>query len=252
MCRIAFISPLGGVGRTTLAAHLATLLAQRGVPTLAVDLSAQNALGLHLGLSEPPAIGWQTTMARGHWWGNSALENSAGVRLLPHGNPNADVNTLCQAPGWLNAQLAGLDLPTGSALVIDTPPLPAPLAMQAASCADVAVLTLDATVRSLQLHGAFKEFLASLPASVRWVVSITGVDPRSVLRREALRTLRQQWQDSLIPYPLHADDNVQQAQAQALCVHQSAPQAQSAHDMQGMASWLARFSGLAAAGEGAS
>lgn len=242
MHRIAFLSPLGGVGRTTLAAHVATLLAQRGQPTLAIDLSPQNALGLHLGLQAPPASGWHPAQAR--WWGDCALENSAGVRLLPHGAWSGSVGTARHEPGWLQAQIAGLDLPPGSTVVLDTPPLPAPLALQAAQCASLAVLVVDASVRSLRLQDALRDAIAQFPAGVRWAVALTGADPRSAARREALHTLRAQWQEHLIPYPLHADEHVQQALAQALCVHQHAPQSQAAHDLQGLADWIAQACGL--------
>jgi cellulose synthase operon protein YhjQ len=219
MHRIAFLSPLGGVGRTTLAAHVATLLAQRGQPTLAIDLSPQNALGLHLGLQAPPAGGWHP--AQGRWWGDCALENSAGVRLLPHGAWSGSVGTARHEPGWLQAQIAGLDLPPGSTVVLDTPPLPAPLALQAAQCASLAVLVVDASVRSLRMQGALRDAIAQFPAGVRWAVALTGADPRSAARREALHTLRAQWQEHLIPYPLHADEH-----------------------LQGLADWIAQACGL--------
>lgn len=240
MHRIAFLSPLGGVGRTTLTAHMATLLARRGQATLAIDLCAQNVLGLHLGLSLPPEHGWQPAQAR--WWGECALENSAGVRLLPHGAWSSA--GVVPGPGWLRTQMAELDLPPQSVLVLDTPPLPAPLALQAAQCASLAVFVLDATVRSLRLQGQLQRFAELLPAGARWAVALTGADPRSAVRREALHALRAQWQERLIPYPLHADEHMQEALAQALCVHQHAPQSQAAHDLQGMADWIAQACGL--------
>lgn len=42
---IAIVSPLGGAGRTTLTAHLATLVAMQGRPCLAIDLCRQSTLG---------------------------------------------------------------------------------------------------------------------------------------------------------------------------------------------------------------
>ena len=245
MKRIAFVSPLGGVGRTTLAAHVATLLARPGRPVVAIDLSPQNALGLHLGLHEPPADGWHAAAAHGGWWGDHALENSAGVRLLPHGARQRGEAAGSQ-PGWLQAQLASLDLPAGSVLVLDTPPLPAPLAQQAAQAADLVVLVLDASVRSLRLQPVLDDFIATLPAGTRWAVAATGVDPRSLSRRNALQALRQRWQDRLIAYPLHTDEHLQQALARAVCVHQHAPAAQAAHDLQGLAEWIAQACDLAA------
>ena len=48
---IGFTSPKGGVGKTTLAANVAALLAARGHKVLALDLDPQNALRLQFGLS---------------------------------------------------------------------------------------------------------------------------------------------------------------------------------------------------------
>ena len=82
---IAIVSPLGGCGRTTLTAHLATLLAQRGRPCLAIDLCAQNMLGRHLGMQPSAAPGWAALAAERQWWGQAALSNSDAVDLLPFG-----------------------------------------------------------------------------------------------------------------------------------------------------------------------
>ena len=46
------------------------------------------------------------------------------------------------------------------------------------------------------------------------------------------------WPGQLLPYVLHQDEHLPQAQAQGLCVHQMAPYAQAAHDLQGIANWL--------------
>lgn len=253
MRRIAFVSPLGGCGRTTLAAHVAALLAQHGLQTLAIDLSAQNTLGLHLGARELPLEGWHPSAAQGLWWGSAAQENSAGVRLLPHGlweagHAQALQERLHQDSQWLGTQLAGLDLAGTGAIVLDTPPLPSPLARQAAHCADLVVLALDASERSLRLHTPLQSFVSTLPASTQYAVAITGVDPRRSSRRDALRALHQQWGDRVIPYPLHDDEFVQEALAHALGVHQHAPQSQSAHDLQGIADWVARACGLSLGG----
>jgi cellulose biosynthesis protein BcsQ len=99
-------------------------------------------------------------------------------------------------------------------------------------------------VRSLHAHGALRSFVSELPAGTRYGVLITGVDPRSSSRRQALKELRMQWQDDVIPCPQHTDEHVQQALAQAMCVHQAAPQAQAAHDMQDFAEWIAQACGL--------
>lgn len=232
---LAFVSPLGGVGRTTLAAHCATLLAATGMPVLAFDLSPQNVLGLHLGLPAPPEQGWQAAVCDGRWLGDAALENTAGVRLLPHGAPASSAS---QPQGWLAEQLTRLDLPADGVAVLDTPALPAPLAQQALSCADLVVLVSDVSLRAVRTHPALQSWMAGLQPAQRWAVVLNGVDPRSAVRRNMLAQLRAQWGDRLLPYVLHQDEHVPQAQERASCVHQSTPQAQAAHDLQGIAAWL--------------
>lgn len=236
MRSVAFVSPLGGVGRTTLVAHSAALLAERGLPVVALELSAQNTLGLHLGMQDVPTAGWQATVQAAGWLGDAALANAAGVRLLPYGAAQ-------QAPAawpdtWLATQLAALDLADHEVLLLDTPALPAPLARQALGCADMVVLVLDAALRAVQSHRSLQAWRACLQPHQQWAVVVTGVDPRSTSRSHALAQLRLQWSEHLLPYVLHHDDYLPQAQARGLCVHQAAPQAQAAHDLQGIATWL--------------
>lgn len=232
---VAFVSPFGGVGRTTLTAHCAALLAARGVPALALELSAQNTLGLHLGLSLPPQSGWQGAVHAGRWWGEVALENTAGVRLLPYG---ADTHQEVLPKTWLLEHLVQLDIPQTGIVLLDTPVLPAPLAQQALDCADLVLWVLDAAPRAVHAQATVQKWLTRLEPEQHWAVVVTGVDPRSGTRREALAQLRRQWGPRLLPYALHQDEYLPRAQAQSLCVHQMAPQAQSAHDLQGIATWI--------------
>lgn len=253
MQRIAFVSPLGGCGRTTLAAHTAAILAQRGLRVLAVDLCPQNALGRHLGLAPPDAPGWLDALANGDWWGQAGLEGAPGLHLLPYGSwaqacmaptlPGGVAGQLFRA-GWLDAQLQALDLPGAAIALLDCPALPDALALQAAQCAHLVVLVLEASARACGWQQRLRAWVAQLPAGTRCAVAITGVDARSPLRAAALHELRQQWSDCLLPYPLHADEHVQQALQQGLCVHQHAPHSQAAHDLQGMADWMAQALGL--------
>lgn len=48
---ICFASPKGGVGKTTLAANVASQLARAGKQVMALDLAPQNTLRLHFGVA---------------------------------------------------------------------------------------------------------------------------------------------------------------------------------------------------------
>lgn len=244
MPRIAFISPLGGTGRTATAAHMLSEFAARGLPVLGIDLCPQNQLGRYLGLMEPASQGWATSAVAGQWWATHALENSVQAAFLPFGQPQP-VELLqlaqrwAQEPGWLDWQLGQMEVSDDTVVFLDTPVWPAPLAQQAVLCADVLLVMLDASLRSCQAHGLIKGMLSCVPASVMSVgVVLTGFDARRPSHREALHTLRKQWGQLLLPYIIHVDESLAQAHAHALSVTQHAPQAQSAADMQGVATWL--------------
>ena len=240
---IAVVSPLGGSGRTTLAAHLATLLAARALPCLALDLCAQNLLGRHLGLEQAAQAGWARLAARQQWWGQAALRNSSGVDLLPFGAASTpELDTLQRqwalAPQWLRQHLDALDLPSGSALVLDTPQWPAPLARQALDAAHTVLIVLEASARACQAQALVAQALAQAPASAQCAVLINRIDPRRPSQRAALETLRTQWGSLLLPYVVHEDENIAQACAQATSVGAHTPHTQSAHDLQGVGQWL--------------
>ncbi|MGH8504409.1 MAG: cellulose synthase operon protein YhjQ/BcsQ, partial [Stenotrophobium sp.] len=144
MLKIALISASGGVGRTTLAANLAAVLAQRGRSVLAVDFDPQNLLGLHLGMLPESGEGLAASVLAGHAWQESGQRNSDGVRFLPYGQLDHAhefqfMQKLADAgDGWLRARLAELDLPPETITLIDTPRLPSIHAQQALHAADLA------------------------------------------------------------------------------------------------------------------
>jgi cellulose synthase operon protein YhjQ len=82
---IIISSPKGGVGKTTLTAHVAAILAERGAQVLAIDLDPQNSLRLHLGLPMRSEPGYVNALDRQPRWQTSVVDTPAGVHLLPYG-----------------------------------------------------------------------------------------------------------------------------------------------------------------------
>jgi cellulose synthase operon protein YhjQ len=245
---IAFVTPLGGTGQTTLIATVATLLAQQGTPCFAVDLCAENGLGLHLGLQQPATSGWAAAAAAGQWWADAALENSDRVGYLPFGEAApAELQRLHgmleQSPQWLQEQLEDLALDDSGLLLLDTPPWPSVQARQALACADMVIVCLDATFRACKAHATVQSMLSQARPAAGLAVMLTGLDPRYESQRSPLQILRQQWTAWLIPYALHRDENIPYALAQSGCVSTQAPQSQAAHDLQGVSRWLLQHSG---------
>ena len=236
--RIAFVSPLGGTGQTTLVANLASVWTAQGQTCLAVDLCAQDSLGLHLGerAHTRASQGWAHCVQTGQWWGEAALENSDRVRFVPYGQ--TPLQAVPQAPLWLQDQLDSVALGEAGMVLLDAPAWPQPLALQALQCADLVVVCLDAAPRAPLLKAQVQSMLDIAPAHARQALLATRFDPRRGAQRQALEALQQQWHALLAPYVLHEDENVSAAHHAAHCVTAFAPQSQAAHDINGIAHWL--------------
>lgn len=240
---IAFVSPLGGTGQTTLVANLATLLAQRNISCLAIDLCPQNGLGLHLGFDSPPDDGWVNSAISEQGWAANALINSLGVTYLPFGNvANPVLSSLQRWLGtdsnWLKKHLHALELNPNEVVLLDAPAWPSEQAQQALAAADLVIVCLEASIRSCKLKNSIRVMLQTLGAHIPHAVVITRFDPRRQTQCVSATTLREQWESSLVPYTVHEDENIPEALARANCASAITSHAQSVHDMQGITSWL--------------
>lgn len=131
MTLIAFASPKGGVGKTTIAAHTAALLAQRGHRVVALDLDPQNSLRLHFGMPLKDEEGLLSSLlgSKAPDWRSLARETTAGVQLVPHGalDPSAVLELgqlLAERPGLLATPVRDMLAEPGLVLVVDTAPGP--------------------------------------------------------------------------------------------------------------------------------
>jgi cellulose synthase operon protein YhjQ len=244
---IAFVSPVGGTGQTTVVANLASLWCAAGLACLAVDLCPQNSLGLHLGLRQAPVAGWASSMQADQWWADAALENSSQVPFLPFGCPPLQADApplqhlhqrLAQDPQWLRQQLQAVDLPDHTLVLLDAPSAAQALTTQALRCADLMVVCLDASPRSPLQQAQVQALVAQARLGTRVALLVTRFNPRRASQCLAMAQLQQQWPGQLAPYVLHDDENVAAALAAAHCVTAYAPQSQSAHDLHGIARWL--------------
>jgi len=150
---IAFTSPKGGVGKTTLAAHAAALLARAGHKVIALDLDPQNALRLHLGveLAAPGAFG--ARLAERPAWRDCLVETPSGARLLPFGalDPLKAIELaqlLWREPALLAEPVREMLAVPGLILVADSAPGPGPAMAALQPLADLQLLVLLADAGS--------------------------------------------------------------------------------------------------------
>ncbi len=153
---ITFASPKGGVGKTTLAAHVAALLARAGHAVVALDLDPQNAMRLHLGLPLWEPAAFTGNLPQRPNWRDCLVETASGVRLLPFGPGDAAramgvAHALMNAPELLADPVREMLAVPGLIVVADSPPGPNPALAAISSMTDILVLVLLADAGSAAL-----------------------------------------------------------------------------------------------------
>lgn len=250
MKTVALLSATGGAGRTTFVAELASLLAARGHRALAVECDPRNVLALHFGLRESARDGLVSHLAgRVDAWARAALQSDDGVLVLPWGGadeeggatpPDASA-ALDARPHWLRDLLARVDLPRDAIALVDSAAWPSPHARQAIDAADLvlALVTPDAAACATLPH-----LNAALQRAGKDSVFVANaVVPARALHTDIIALLRERLGAAMLPYVVHADSGVPAALAggEGFCI--AAPASQAAHDLNGIASWLAQWAG---------
>lgn len=144
---ISFVSPKGGVGKTTLAANVAAVLASRGFEVLALDLDPQNALRLHLGVPIHEESGFLACLEPELDWRRFVRPTRAGISLLPHGAADPKrvldlTRALLDRPELLAQPVRDMLAKPGRIVVVDAAPGPGPALTAVLPLADVIPVVL--------------------------------------------------------------------------------------------------------------
>jgi cellulose synthase operon protein YhjQ len=245
--RVALISLNGGVGRTTIAAALARVTAER-VRSVAIDFDPQNTLGLHLGVP----VGEPRGLSDPKFGGPDLVELlralQPDVPFVPFGRATrAQVSELTRTvqndPRWLSARLEGL-LPSGSELlVIDTPAGRNPWSDQVADLADAVLVVLGADALSYanlaDTENLLEELSATRAGSQRAVgFLINRLDPRRPLSRDVRAAFGQALGDRLLSVALYEDESVREAVAERQTAVRYAPHSQFVAGLHEVSAWL--------------
>lgn len=194
---LAIASPKGGVGKTTLTAHLAALLAGRGHKVTVLDLDPQNALRLHLGVSIREEGGFLANIQSRPSWKAALLNTECGARLLPFGSAEpADVldiqAALTTEPELLAEPVRQMLADPELVLLVDTPPGPGSALAALYPMIDLMLLVLlaDAGSASLVPQIAQNRFMGrgslAVRAAERAVVVLNQFNPGTALSTAVL------------------------------------------------------------------
>jgi cellulose synthase operon protein YhjQ len=246
---IAFASPKGGVGKTTLAANTAHEFARLGHRVVALDLDAQNALGMHFGADPYERAGFITSLKdapdpRSAWQAH-LQETPSGISLLPHGHAtfaqtfaiNADLIAL---PDLLIAPLKDLLRDPEIVIIADTPPGPGVASSVVAAIVDYMVVVLLSDAASIvQLpkidgRGMYRGASGTPFPVERIGFVVNQIDMRSRLSRAAAEAAERHLGARLLGR-VYRDEHVPEALARQSSVTDYAPASKAAQDMTAIA-----------------
>jgi cellulose synthase operon protein YhjQ len=246
---IAFASPKGGVGKTTLAANTAHEFARLGRRVVALDLDAQNALGMHFGADPYERAGFITSLKEHaeprRAWQAHLQETPSGISLLSHGHAtfaqtfaiNAD---LISDPDLLIAPLRDILQDPEVVIIVDTPPGPGVASSVIAAIVDYMVVVLLSDAASIvQLpkidgRGMYRAASGTPFPIDRIGFVVNQIDMRSRLSRAAAEAAERHLGSRLLGR-VYRDEHVPEALARQSSVADYAPASKAAQDMTAIA-----------------
>lgn len=235
--RIAVAAGKGGVGKTTVATGVASVLAHRGRRTLVVDLDPQSNATWGMG-ADPTAPG--------------VAELLGGEAVAPLATPDG-IQVLPGGPGLRGHDVQRLDpedladaveqIPA-DAVVFDCPPGLDHLERMGLVAADIALVVLDAHPYAIQGAGRVLADLASRRdrgrrGASRWALVLSRIDTRRALDRELAAALGDTYHD-ITQLTVRQDVSLATASTARESIMSHAPASRGAEDLQAIVDWMCR------------
>lgn len=233
--KIAIAARKGGVGKTTVACGLASVLAHQGQHVLVIDLDPQSNAAYVLG-TDPTAAGTAELLS-----GNlpTPLEASPDLYVLPGGPALTSHNIQSLDPEDLADAVVSLDY---DVLIFDCPPGVEYLERFALVAADTALVCTDAHPLAVigagrVLHELQLRNQKGRRGAKRWALALTRID----LRRSMDQALDKQLAAA---YPsvermiVHQDSSLAWASAERIPLMQYDTSSKGSKDLQVIANWV--------------
>lgn len=233
--RIAVAARKGGVGKTTIACGLASVLAKQGKQVLVVDLDPQSNAAYALGV-DPTAPGTAELLM-----GNpvSPLKAVSGLYVLP-GGPNLTGQAIQSLhPEDLADLVKGM---TYDAVILDCPPGNESLERLGLVAAQATLVVTNAHPFAIMGANRVMGILESYRSrerrgSKQWALVLSQVDERRALDKELPAQLVQRYSD-IKHFTVHQDTNLAQSGAQQIPLMEFAPRSRSAEELTAIAQWV--------------
>jgi cellulose synthase operon protein YhjQ len=244
---ITVVSAKGGVGKTTLAANLASVLAARGRRVIVLDLDPQNALRLHFGIPLDSIDGISRATLAGDAWQTVMFDGVDDVTVLPYGAVLEEDRRRFEAyidrePAWLVHSLDTLGLDASDIVIVDTPPGSSVYTRTALTAANFALNVVLADAASY----------AAIPQMERMIEAyatprgdfggqgyvVNQVDQSRQLSKDVLKVLRNMLGPRVFPGVIHQDEGVSESLACDTTLIHYDPLSQAAADLRACGDWL--------------
>jgi cellulose synthase operon protein YhjQ len=244
---VSVVSAKGGVGKTTLAANLASVLGASGRRVIAVDFDPQNALRLHLGVPIDNFDGVARATLSGASWRGVMFDGIDGVTVLPHGALNEDDRRVFEArldshPALIRESLEALALDHDAIVLIDTPPGATVYTRGALLAANFVLNVVIADAASYaaipQMERLIQAYAVPRSDFVGYGYAINQVDVGRTLNKDVVKVLRDALGPHLFPGVIHLDQGVSEALAYDTTVIHYDPLSQAAADLRSCGDWL--------------
>ena len=244
---ITVVSAKGGVGKTTLAANLASVLAARGRRVIALDLDPQNALRLHFGIPLDSIDGLSRATLAGDPWQTVMFDGVDGVTVLPYGAVVEDDRRRFEShidrdPQWLVQSLERLGLDAADIVIVDTPPGSSVYTRTALCASNFALNVVLADAASYaaipQMERMIETYATPRANFVGTGYVVNQVDQSRQLTKDVLKVLRNLLGDKLFPGVIHLDEGVSESLACDTTLIHYDPLSQAAADLRTCGEWL--------------
>ncbi|MDD5759614.1 MAG: cellulose biosynthesis protein BcsQ [Desulfobulbaceae bacterium] len=240
---IAVTGISGGVGVTTVTAHLTATLAASKRSAIAFDFSAGNTLRLHFAMNWHDKAGLAPQVLADKPWQHAAYRSAGNIDFVPLGEVEGrDTSTSFDAwaekrPGWFSTMLDEIDIPANSLIICDCSRLGNRLASDILSTATLALIVLAPDAIAYANAKKAKQVTLSAGAKEASFV-INGFNPGRLLDQDVTRLMLTDFRTSLAPVNIHQDESVREALATMQTVFDYAPSCQAAFDFTALGTWM--------------
>ncbi|MEP0879862.1 ParA family protein [Funiculus sociatus GB2-M2] len=233
--RIAVAARKGGVGKTTIACGVASVLAKQGKQVLVIDLDPQSNAAYALGV-DPTAPGTAELLTGDQL---NPLEAASGLYVLP-GGPNLTNQTVQSLHPEDLADLVKV-MPY-DAVILDCPPGNESLERLGLVAAQTTLVVTNAHPFAIMGANRVMGILESYRNRERrgpkqWALVLSQIDERRALDKELPAQLVQRYSD-IKHFIVHQDTNLSQAGAQQIPLMDYAPRSRSAEELTVITRWI--------------